>query len=158
MANFKIEIGNHTYTHPNCRTLSTGELGGEIDRNKAELEAISGTKIRSFSVPYGSSADLTTDLAAHLRRSGYRAVFLAEGSANSSRPHSHLDRVSIKAGTDAAFFSEIEILPRLRAIRNDFFRNSDAGCRPGSLVQTRSGQLHSVAHSEKGEDIYSEHN
>lgn len=158
LANFKIEIGNHTYTHPNCRTLSTGELGGEIDRNKAELEAISGTKVRSFSVPYGSSADLTTDLAAHLRRSGYRAVFLAEGSANSSRPHSHLDRVSIKAGTDAAFFSEIEILPRLRAIRNDLFRNSDAGCRPGCLVQTRSGQLHSVAHSEKGEDIYSEHN
>jgi hypothetical protein len=76
-------------------------------------------------VPYGSSADLTEDLAAHLERSGYEAVFLAEGVANSSRTRgSHLDRVSIKASTDAALFSEIEILPRLRAIRNSVFHRS----------------------------------
>jgi peptidoglycan/xylan/chitin deacetylase (PgdA/CDA1 family) len=118
LANFNFEIGNHTYTHANCRTLSVGDLVGEIDRNKAVLEEISGTKVRSFSVPYGSSDDLTADLAEHLRRSGYKAVFLAEGRANSSlTPESALDRVSIKASTDAAFFSEIEILPRLRTIR-----------------------------------------
>ena len=72
---------------------------------------------------------LPTELAEHLRREGYKAVFLAEGRANSSRIHSSrihdltlddlmLDRVSIKAGTDAAFFSEIEILPRLRSLRS----------------------------------------
>jgi peptidoglycan/xylan/chitin deacetylase (PgdA/CDA1 family) len=122
LATFKFEIGNHTYTHANCRTLSAGDLAGEIDRNKMVLEATSGTKVRSFSVPYGSSADLTTDLEAHLRRSGHEAVFLAEGRANSSRTHGqHLDRVSIKASTDAAFFSEIEILPRLRTIRTLLF-------------------------------------
>jgi len=118
LANFNFEIGNHTYTHANCRTLSVGDLVGEIDRNKAVLEEISGTKVRSFSVPYGSSDDLTADLAEHLRHSGYKAVFLAEGRANSSlTPESTIDRVSIKASTDAAFFSEIEILPRLRTIR-----------------------------------------
>ena len=41
--------------------------------------------VRSFSVPYGSSVDLTDELAAHLRHEGYKAVFLAEGRANSSR-------------------------------------------------------------------------
>jgi peptidoglycan/xylan/chitin deacetylase (PgdA/CDA1 family) len=118
LASFNFEIGNHTYTHPNCRTLSSADLVEEIDRNKVVLEAISGTHVRSFSVPYGSSDDLTVDLAEHLRRSGYKAVFLAEGRANSPLTHgSRLDRVSLKASTDAAFFSEIEILPRLRAIR-----------------------------------------
>ena len=63
--------------------LSAADFAGEIDRNKTVLEAISGTKVRSFSVPYGSSADLTTDLVAHLQRSGYEAVFLAESRANS---------------------------------------------------------------------------
>ena len=126
LANFKFEIGNHTYTHANCRTLSAGDLVGEIDKNKAVLEATSGTKVRSFSVPYGSSADLTTDLEAHLQRSGYKAVFLAEGRANSSRTHeSHLDRVSIKASTNATFFSEIEILPRLRTIRTSLFSTAN---------------------------------
>ncbi|MGB7075389.1 MAG: polysaccharide deacetylase family protein [Candidatus Sulfotelmatobacter sp.] len=132
LANFKFEVGNHTYTHANCRTLSPADLVVEIDRNKAMLEAISGTKVRSFSVPYGSSVDLTVDLAQHLRSSGYDAVFLAEGGANSSRNHeSYLDRVSIRATTDAAFFSEIEILPRVRTMRNCLFA-SDAGRRTSS--------------------------
>jgi peptidoglycan/xylan/chitin deacetylase (PgdA/CDA1 family) len=122
LGSFKVEIGNHTYSHANCRSLSAGDFAREIDRNKVVLEAASSTKVRSFSVPYGSSADLTADLVAHLQCSGYEAIFLAEGCANSSRTHrSFLDRVSIKASTDAAFFSEIEILPRLRTMRNSMF-------------------------------------
>jgi peptidoglycan/xylan/chitin deacetylase (PgdA/CDA1 family) len=134
LASFKFEIGNHTYTHANCRCLSTADFAGEIDRNKAVLEAASGTKVRSFSIPYGSSADLTSDLVAHLQRSGYEAVFLAEGRANSSRtPRSRLDRVSIRASMDAAFFSEIEILPRLRTMRNSWF--GAANVEPGRVSE-----------------------
>ena len=66
LATFNIEIGNHTYSHTNCRSLSAEDFAREIDRNKAVLEAASGTKVRSFSVPYGSSADLTRELVAHL--------------------------------------------------------------------------------------------
>lgn len=122
LATFNFEIGNHTYNHANCRSLSAGDFAEEIDRNKEVLEAVSGKKVRSFSVPYGSSGDLTTELVTHLQRSGYNAIFLAEGRTNASRTYgSQLDRVSIKANTDAAFFSEIEILPRLRTIRNLLF-------------------------------------
>ncbi len=122
LATFNFEIGNHTYSHANCRSLSAEEFAGEIDRNKAVLEAASGRKVRSFSVPYGSSADLTSELVAHLHRSGYEAVFLAESRANSPCPDRlRLDRVSIRTGDDGALFSEIEILPRLRTIRNSLF-------------------------------------
>jgi len=122
LATFNFEIGNHTYSHVNCRSLSAGEFAGEIDRNKAVLEEVSGRKVRSFSVPYGSSADLTSDLVAHLHRSGYEAVFLAESRANPLRPDRfRLNRVSIRTGGDGALFSEIEILPRLRSMRNLLF-------------------------------------
>jgi peptidoglycan/xylan/chitin deacetylase (PgdA/CDA1 family) len=122
LAAFNFEIGNHTYTHANCRALSTGEFGDEIDRNKAVLETISGRKVRSFSVPYGSSVDLTSDLVAHLHRSGYEAVFLSESRVNTpTSDRFRLNRVSIKTGSDDLLFSEIEILPRLRAIRNALF-------------------------------------
>jgi peptidoglycan/xylan/chitin deacetylase (PgdA/CDA1 family) len=119
LATFNFEIGNHTYSHANCRTLLSGDFAGEIDRNKTLLEAASGRKVRSFSVPYGSSADLTGDLVAHLRRSGYEAAFLSESRVN--RPcydRFCLDRVSISTGSDDVLFSEIEILPRLRSAKD----------------------------------------
>jgi peptidoglycan/xylan/chitin deacetylase (PgdA/CDA1 family) len=127
LAQFNVELGNHTYTHANCRTLSATDFSVEIDKNKAMLESISGSIVRSFSVPYGSSVDLTSDLCQHLQRSGYKATFLAEGQANpSTGTGSHLDRISLKAGSGAAFFSEIEILPRLRRIRNRLVSRSRA--------------------------------
>ncbi len=131
LATFNFEIGNHTYTHVNCRSLLVQEFAGEIDRNKAALEATSGTKVRSFSVPYGSSTDLTAELFMHLQRSGYEAIFLAEGRANSMRTRrSCLDRVSIQGGADAAFFSEIEVLPRLRTIRESLLSASNSAYHP----------------------------
>src|SRR5579862_5875457 len=119
LASFNCEIGNHTYTHVNCRSLMIDEFAEEIDQNRAVLESTSGTKVRSFSIPYGSSADLTSDLLSHLRQFGYEAVFLAESRSNSPSTHRlRLNRVSIKTGKDADLFSEIEVLPRLRTIRN----------------------------------------
>jgi peptidoglycan/xylan/chitin deacetylase (PgdA/CDA1 family) len=157
LGSFKFEIGNHTYSHANCRSLSVGDFAGEIDRNKALLEETSGTKVRSFSVPYGSSADLTTELEAHLQRSGYEAIFLAEGRANSARSHGpHFDRVSIKASTDAAFFSEIEILPRLRAMRKGLFGMSDAERRSGIFRQEKVKRTTWPCASREGADVYGE--
>jgi peptidoglycan/xylan/chitin deacetylase (PgdA/CDA1 family) len=119
LASSDCEIGNHTYTHVRCRTLTAETLAQEIDKNKVELETLTATKVRSFSVPYGSSADLTSDLAAHLQRSGHQAVFLSESVANPRGSNLFLlDRVSTRAGSGDTLFFEIEIMPRLRAIRN----------------------------------------
>lgn len=117
-----FEIGNHTYTHVRCRCLTSETFAQEIDRNKRELETLTGKRVRSFSVPYGSSADLGTDLAAHLQRSGHEMAFLSESAAKPQNGSPFLlDRVSTRAGSDETFFFEIEIMPRLRAIRNRLF-------------------------------------
>jgi|SRR5579863_4106173 len=142
LAMFNFEIGNHTYSHANCRSLLAEDFAEEIDRNKMVLEAASGRKLRSFSVPYGSSADLTGELTAHLHRSGYEAVFLAESRANPPRPDPfRLNRVSIRTGGDDILFSEIEILPRLRTTRNSLFGAANA--ESGSKISSREkfGQL-----------------
>jgi peptidoglycan/xylan/chitin deacetylase (PgdA/CDA1 family) len=137
LASFDFEIGNHTLSHVHCRSLTEDQFGSEVDRNKAELEEISGTKVRSFSQPYGSSTDLTPELEAHLERSGHEAAFLSESVAN--RPGAdpfHLDRVSARAESDDAFFFEIEVLPRLRAVRNRFSHRKSVD---------RAGLVHSNA-------------
>jgi peptidoglycan/xylan/chitin deacetylase (PgdA/CDA1 family) len=120
---FDFEIGNHTYTHTYCRLFAAQDFALEVDRNKEELEALSGTKVRSFSQPYGSSKDVTPELIRHLKQSGHEAVFLSESVANPRRPDLfHLDRVSTCAAANDRLFFEIEVLPRLRAIRNRLFQ------------------------------------
>ena len=128
LTSFDFEIGNHTYTHAHCRNLSGRELVSEIDSNKAELESLTGTKIRSFSQPYGSSRDFTPELIRHLQQSGHEAAFLSESVANppGADPF-HLDRVSCRVDGDDTFFLDLEILPRLRALRNRHFRRPELG-------------------------------
>lgn len=124
LASFDFEIGNHTYNHVHGRSLSKDDFALEIDRNKAELEAISGTIVRSFSQPYGSSRDLTRELASHLERSGHEAVFLSESVANPRGVDPfHLDRVNPRVDSDDSLFVELEILPRLRRVRNQLMRD-----------------------------------
>jgi peptidoglycan/xylan/chitin deacetylase (PgdA/CDA1 family) len=127
LATFNFEVGNHTYTHVNCRRLSRGDFGREVDRNKTVLEAISGRRVRSFSVPYGSSADLTPDVVARLEDSGHEAVFLVESLANGQADRITFYRVSISAASDATLFSEIEVQPRLRAIRDRLLGTAKLG-------------------------------
>jgi peptidoglycan/xylan/chitin deacetylase (PgdA/CDA1 family) len=114
-----FELGNHTYTHTYCRLLGRQEFVSEVDRNKAELEHMAQTTIRAFSQPYGSSKDITPELKRHLKMSGHDAIFLSESVAN--RRHAdllHLDRVSSCGAADERLFFELEVLPRLRAVRN----------------------------------------
>jgi peptidoglycan/xylan/chitin deacetylase (PgdA/CDA1 family) len=118
LASYDFEIGNHTYSHTHCRHLSDRDRLTEIDLNKAELEVASGSRIRAFSVPYGSSKDLTPALSEHLRRTGHEAVFLSESVANGRDAlPSRLDRIGTCAPDANTLFLDLEILPRLRVLR-----------------------------------------
>lgn len=136
MASFDFEIGNHTYTHTHCRSFSKQDFASEVERNKAELEAASGTRVRSFSQPYGSSKDLTPELVCHLKQSGHEAAFLSESVANppGADPF-RLDRVNSRVDGDDTLFLDLEILPRLRALRNRHLRS------PGSSGAGRDLRL-----------------
>lgn len=46
-----FEIGNHTRSHVHCRTLTPQHFGEEIERNKAELEALSGKQFGRSAFP-----------------------------------------------------------------------------------------------------------
>jgi peptidoglycan/xylan/chitin deacetylase (PgdA/CDA1 family) len=118
-----FEIGNHTYSHARCRVLRGADFDLEIGHNQRLLEEMTGRLIRAFSVPYGSRRDLTPELVSYLRRSGHEAAFLVDSLANTpSTDLLGLYRVSIGSTNDADTFSEVEILPRLRAIRDAVFR------------------------------------
>ena len=66
-ASLGIEVGNHTATHVHCRALEPAELHSEIVVAREKLEALSGTAVRAFSVPYGSERDLTEPVLKTIR-------------------------------------------------------------------------------------------
>jgi hypothetical protein len=79
-------------------------------------------------VPYGSVGDLTPTLEAYLKESGHEAAFLVESRTNTpTTDFYHLNRVSVHSTSDGGSFAEIEVLPRLRAIRDFFMGHPKAG-------------------------------
>jgi hypothetical protein len=99
--------------------LRGGDFDREIMLNKTELEKMTGKPVRAFSVPYGNSEDLTEELQNQLHRSGHQATFLVESSCNTPDADlQRLKRVSVHAKSEADLFAEIEVLPRLRSIRD----------------------------------------
>lgn len=124
-----FEIGNHTYSHVHCRTLGPGDLGQELDRNQAALAELSGRTVRSFSVPYGSRRDLTAPVIKRLDATGHKAVFLSQSIANPRGVDLFgLDRVSVHARSGDALFSDLEVFPRIRALRNRLLPPTLSSC------------------------------
>jgi len=120
LCNNQFDIGNHTYSHVRCRILTGADFDREIGRNKHELERVSRQSVRAFSVPFGSRVDLTPQVLGYLRESGHEAAFLVDSLANTATTSRYgLYRVSMNSTTDAASFAELEVLPRLRAIREE---------------------------------------
>lgn len=120
-----FEIGNHTFSHAFCRTLTEAEFSKEIYESKAQLESMSGSRVRAFSVPYGSPQDLTKNLSRHLELSGHEAVFLARSRSNTRRTKlNRLNRVDVHGGSSGQLFAEIEVLPRLRHLADGLIGRS----------------------------------
>ena len=66
-----IEIGAHTVTHPVLASLSNNLQKDEIRNSKEHLENISGCPVMSFSYPYGSKSDYSSETVKLVRNAGF---------------------------------------------------------------------------------------
>jgi len=48
-----MELGAHSMTHPDLRTLDDDALGAELADSKAAIESITGTECRTLAYPFG---------------------------------------------------------------------------------------------------------
>jgi len=120
LSSFGCEIGNHTRSHLFCRTIDDAaaadlELGG----HKRRLEEWAGVRVRAFSYPYGNKADATPFVESELSRSGHEATFLVESRPNAKgRTGERWNRVSLDAAPLSNVGLRLEVLPRLRAVKD----------------------------------------
>lgn len=113
-----VEIGNHTMNHVHCRSLLPDEMQEEIVQAKARLEALSGSKVRSFSVPYGHEDDLTPSVLECLRSSGHEAIFLVHSRSNWRQPSPDIwYRTSLHDESPGQLRRELTIKPLMRTFK-----------------------------------------
>ncbi|MEO6885558.1 MAG: polysaccharide deacetylase family protein [Jatrophihabitantaceae bacterium] len=78
----QVQVGNHTWDHPDLTTLSDSEVADEITRNDTFLRNTFGVSGRPFlRPPYGFHNDRTDHIAADL---GYTAITMWYGSLGDS--------------------------------------------------------------------------
>lgn len=60
------EIGNHTYSHPHLNSLSPDGIRRELERNEANIQAITGVKPILFRPPFGEYNNAVIETATQL--------------------------------------------------------------------------------------------
>ena len=120
LADFGIEVGNHTRNHVHCRALEDDGTGhAELVAHRERLEVLTGAAVRAFSYPYGSARDAHPAVERMLHSSGHQARFLVESRPNPRRPSGAAwNRVSIQDAPVSRLWMELEVLPRLRVVRD----------------------------------------
>jgi len=80
----QVQIGNHTFSHPNLLTLSDQAVADEIERNETWIENTFGVTARPWlRPPYGYHDDRTDAIAGEL---GYTKIMMWNGSFGDSTP------------------------------------------------------------------------
>ena len=67
-----MEVGSHTYTHPDLRALNDDRLEQELVESKQRLEALTETPCETLAYPFGAHDARVVDGA---RAAGYRLAF-----------------------------------------------------------------------------------
>jgi len=118
-------VGNHTWSHTYCRHLNRDSAETELEANSQFLESIVGQPVDTFSYPYGSRLDATESVTSDLIRLGHRTAFLVESRANRvDRAPMQLFRVSVGSVATADLFTDLEVLPVIRRVRDRLQRKS----------------------------------
>jgi peptidoglycan/xylan/chitin deacetylase (PgdA/CDA1 family) len=119
---YRVAIGNHSMNHVHCRSLNGPEIEQEIVLAKAKLEALSGTRVRSFSIPYGHEDDMTPQILAAIRSSGHDAIHLVHSRSNAIRPAPDIwYRTSLHDELPGELRAHLTWKPLMRSIKHRLF-------------------------------------
>ncbi|WP_223700185.1 polysaccharide deacetylase family protein [Sutcliffiella deserti] len=61
------EVGNHSYTHPNMKTLGNDAVREQLTKTNEVIEAITGNKVEWFAPPSGNYRDEVVKIAHELK-------------------------------------------------------------------------------------------
>ena len=66
-----IDVGSHSHTHPNLRTLPPTQVREQVQESKRVLEQLLGTRVDMFAYPYGGFENFSCETRRVLQDVGY---------------------------------------------------------------------------------------
>jgi len=91
------DIGSHTVTHPQLSSLHQSQQRFEITSSLNVLQNILGRPVRTFSYPYGSRSDYTSETTTLLRDTGLQLACAAfEGTVRTAFDRFQIPRTYIR--------------------------------------------------------------
>jgi peptidoglycan/xylan/chitin deacetylase (PgdA/CDA1 family) len=101
------ELGGHTATHPDLRTVDDARLAAEVDASRAALRRAFGVPVRAFAYPYGRA---DARVAGAVRAAGYLTAWTTRRAvARRGTRATALPRVVVGSRTTPA-----QLLARIR--------------------------------------------
>ena len=83
LAQFGVEIGAHTRTHPNLQKITErGLLFDEVVVAAQELGYVTGRPVRHFAFPFGTPEAVSSETVEMARRAGFASIATANNSVN----------------------------------------------------------------------------
>ena len=99
LADSKIVIGSHAWTHRSMGRLPSSEVTEEVTRSREMLEQKLGKRVGSFAYPFGTRADFNQTTADILPRCGYSCAFTSQhGPVCSGMEPFSLPRIKVEGG------------------------------------------------------------
>ena len=70
-----FEIGSHTVNHADFSTVAPAEIAGEIQRDRDQLEAMTGRRVSMFAYPFGQAEHARDEAKSALADAGFESAF-----------------------------------------------------------------------------------
>jgi len=119
-AEWGIEFGAHSRTHPDLTELTAAECSAEVVGSRDDLSALLGTPVNSFAYPYGKNNEAVREVV----RSEFDLAFGVEEGLNYLRSDPHLLHRFYVGPEDSLFEFALSIrrggLQRFREMRSKF--------------------------------------
>lgn len=153
------EIGNHTYTHPHCNSLSPAQLRSELRKTSELIEELTGTWPRFFRPPFGEYNNQVIQIC---QQEKYQVIQWSIDSLDWKDPGVHfiVKRVLERAGPGEIVLMHnngthtidaLEILiPRLIEMGYKVVPLSELVYQDDYYIEGHSGKQRRVAHAKEG--------
>jgi len=125
-----VDWQSHTHSHYDLSKTDLKLVVEDVSISIEDIFSNTGSGVRRLALPFGKMPRDFNEFLKKMIALGIEGVYLADGTSRHKRFWLHdgsiwvIDRIQLRGSSNYQLFTELEILPHLRAIFNNFYKDS----------------------------------